>query len=177
LIGIGFPARENVTEEEVKALIAEGTRTGVFEPGEKELLSRVMGMGERRIRAIMTHRPEVVWLDIDWEPEKILRTVRESRHSRFPVYKGDLNELLGVIQAKDLLDRFLDNAPLDLPAMVQDVEVVHDNAPSIDVLNQLKRSPIHMAIVVDEYGSVEGIVTATDILSSIVGSIAEHGEQ
>lgn len=168
---------QSVTEEEVKALIAEGTESGLFDQNEKELMSRVMRFGDRKIRAIMTPRGDVLWIDLDWEPSKIVRTIRDSRHSRFPVYRGDPNEVQGVVQAKDLLDAFLDGKPLDLAAAVQRLEVVHDTAPAVTALNLLKRSAIHMALVVDEYGTVEGIVTASDLLSALVGTLAEHGEQ
>jgi putative hemolysin len=103
--------------------------------------------------------------------------LRDCRHSRLPVCRGGLDETLGVVQAKDLLDAALDNRPLDVAAAVKPLEVVHDNAPALHVLDVLKQSDIHMALVVDEYGSVEGIVTAADILGSILGNLSEHGEE
>lgn len=176
LLGVKQSAEQTVTEEEVKAMIAEGTESGVFEPQEKELLSGVMRFGDRRIRAIMTPRSDVVWIDLTWSTEKMIQRMRECPHSRFPVCQGDPNEVVGVIQSKDLLNNFFDGQPLDVAALVRPLDVVHDNAPALFVLELLKRSPIHMALVVDEYGSVEGIVTAADILSTIVGSLSEHGE-
>ncbi|MBF0353874.1 MAG: HlyC/CorC family transporter [Alphaproteobacteria bacterium] len=168
---------QTVTEEEVRAMIAEGTESGVFEPQEKELISGVMRFGDRKIRAIMTPRNDLISLNLDWDSDRIMQTLRDCPHSRLTVHRNDPNEVLGVVQAKDLLNDFLAGKPFDLAASVKPVEVVHDNAPALHVLDILKRSPIHLAVVVDEYGSLEGIVTASDILSSIVGSLYEHGEE
>lgn len=176
VLGIRRSDDQSVTEEEVKAMIAEGTESGVFEPQEKEMMAGVMRFGDRRVRAIMTPRNEVVWIDLNWEADRIARTVRECPHSRFPVCQGDPNEVIGVVLAKDLLNGFLDGNPIDVMSAVKPLEVVHDKAPALHVLDVLKRSHIHMALVVDEYGSIEGIVTAADILSSLLGGLAEHGE-
>jgi putative hemolysin len=177
MLGIRKSDDQTVTEEEVKAMIAEGTESGVFEPQEKELMSGVMRFGDRKIRAIMTPRNEVVWIDLTWGSDEIARTVRGCHHSRYPVCQGGANEVVGVVQAKDLLDGFMDGKPFDVASAVKPLEVVHDNAPALHVLDVLKQSSIHMALVVDEYGSVEGIVTAADILSSLLGGLAEHGEE
>jgi putative hemolysin len=170
-------ADHTVTEEEVKAMIAEGTESGVFEPQEKELIAGVMRFGDRNIRAIMTPRNEVIALDVEWDEAKIFQVLKDCPHSRLPAYKGDPNNILGVVQAKDLLNGFLLGQSFDLAAAIRHVEMVHDNSPALRVLDTLKGSPIHLAVVVDEYGSVEGIVTMADILSSIVGSLGEHGEE
>lgn len=176
VLGIRQSEEQTITEEEVKAMIDEGTENGVFEPQEKELISGVMRFGDRRIRAIMTPRNEIVWIDLTWDIEKIARIMRESPHSRFPVCKGDQNEIAGVIQAKDLLNSFLEGKEASIEDLVKPLNVVHDNSPALYVLDMLKDSPIHMLLVVDEYGSIEGIVTAADILSAITGSLSEHGE-
>ena len=176
LLHIRRAADQTVTEEEVKAMIAEGTQSGVFEPEEQELLAGVLRFGDRRIRGLMTPRNEMVSIDLDWDRERIATALKDSPHSRLPVYRGDPDDILGVVQAKDLLNRFLAGQPFDLAAAMQPVEVVHDNSPALQVLDILKRSAIHMALVVDEYGSVEGIVTAADILSAILGSLSGEGE-
>ncbi|MBI2239309.1 MAG: HlyC/CorC family transporter [Magnetospirillum gryphiswaldense] len=168
-------ADQSVTEEEVKAMIAEGTQSGVFEPQEQELLSGVMRFGDRRIRGIMTPRNEMVSIDLDWDQDRIIQVMKDSPHSRLPVYRGNSDNILGVVQAKDLLNIFLSGQELRLEDAVKPVQVVHDNSPALMVLDTLKDSLIHMALVVDEYGSVEGIVTAADILSAILGGLSEHG--
>lgn len=176
LLSVKNLSGSRVTEEEVRAMIAEGTETGVFEPQEKELFSGVMRFADRKIRAIMTPRNDVVWIDLAWDEARILKTVRESPHSRFPVCEGGLAKVLGVVQAKDLLDAALDGRALDVAAAVRPFQVVPESAPAVYTLDILRRARIHMALVVDEYGSVEGIVTATDILSAIIGNLTEHGE-
>ncbi|CCG08273.1 hemolysin family protein [Pararhodospirillum photometricum] len=176
LLGLTNGPRE-VTQEEVKALIAEGTQNGLFGTQEKEMLSGVLRLGERKIRALMTPRTELVLIDLSWDDERIRRTVRESHHSRFLVCQGDPDEVIGVVQSKDMLDAFLDERPFAIASVVRPLEVVHENAPALQVLTLLRQSTIHMALVVDEYGSIEGIVTATDVLAAIVGSLAEHGEE
>jgi putative hemolysin len=177
LLRIHKSDEQSVTEEEVKAMIAEGTETGVFKPQEQELMSGVLRFGDRRIRAIMTPRNEVVGVDLTWDAERIARTVRECPHSRFPVFQGDPDAVLGVALVKDLLDGVLDGKGIDVAAVVKPLAVIPDHVPALQVLDLLKRSEIHMALVVDEYGGVEGIVTATDILSSLLGNLAEHGEE
>ncbi len=177
LLGVRKSEDQSVTEEEVKAMIAEGTESGVFEPEEKELISGVMRFGDRKIRAIMTPRNQVIYVDLGWDAAKIAATLKECHHSRVPVCWGNPDDVLGVVQAKDILNAFLDGKPMDVAAQIKKVEAVHDNAPALHVLDILKRSPIHLAVVVDEHGSFEGIVTMADILSSIVGSLYEHGEE
>jgi putative hemolysin len=164
-----------VTEEEVRAMIAEGTEAGVFAPQEKDLMAGVMRFGDRKARAVMTPHREMVSIDLAWDPERIIRTLRESRHTRYPVYRDDPNDIIGVVEAKDLLDMQLDGRAFDPNQAVRSLEVVPDSAPAVRVLEVLRRSPIRMVLVIDEYGSVEGIVTATDILSVIAGSFREHG--
>lgn len=177
LLGVRKSSDQTVTEEEVRAMIAEGTESGIFEPQEKELISGVMRFGDRKIRAIMTPRNQIVSVDLTWDEARIAATILECPHSRIPVTKGNSEEVQGVVQAKDIANAFLAGKPLDLATLVKTVEVVHDNAPALSVLDILKRSPIHLAVVVDEYGGLEGIVTMADILSSIVGSLFEHGEE
>ncbi len=166
---------QTMTAEEVKAVIAEGTESGVIEQGESEMIAGVLRLGDRRIKAIMTPRHEVVWIDLAWDSDRIAHTLRTTRHSRFPVCQGDINDVVGIVQAKDLLERLLAGQPLDLQATLRAVQVVHDNSPALHAVQVLKASQIHMVVVVDEYGSVEGIMTAADILSAIVGSLAENG--
>lgn len=165
-----------MTEEEIKAVIAESTTAGVLAPEEQEMMRAVMRFADRRLRTLMTPRLEVVWLDLDDPPEKLVATIRETRHARYPVCTGDLDGLLGVVVARDLLDAFLEGKELDIRAHIQPVEALPDSAGALTVLEHLKRSPMHFTVVVDEYGIIEGIVTATDVLSALIGGVAQHGE-
>lgn len=177
LLRLNGASEQTVTEEEIRAVIAEGTKTGILEPEEKELMAGVMRFSDRSIRAIMTPRRDVVALDLDWENDRVIEVLTGSTHSRYPVYRGEIDTVQGIVQAKDLLDSHLSGEGIDLQRAMKAVEVVPDSAPALSVLELLRRAPVHMAIVVDEYGSVEGIVTAADILEAIVGSLAADEDE
>ncbi|EWY39319.1 hypothetical protein N825_06335 [Skermanella stibiiresistens SB22] len=168
--------QSEVTEEEVKSMIAEGARTGVFDPAEREMIEGVLRLADRSVRTIMTPRPDVHWLDIGDDNETIRREIAESGRSRFPVSRGDLDEIVGIVHSKDLLDLVLTDRPLDLQACVSKPLIIHDGTPVLRVLELFKQTGLHMAIIVDEYGSVEGIATANDILETIAGELPDAGE-
>ncbi|MFO1350551.1 MAG: hemolysin family protein [Gammaproteobacteria bacterium] len=168
--------QQAVTDEEIKGLIAEATAAGVVELTEQAMIGGVMRLADRPARVIMTPRPDVVWLDLDDSPEHVRATLRENGYSRFPVGRGDLDNVLGVVQAKDLLDCLIDGKSLDIEAALHERRWCMREANALQVLEILKQSPLHVALVVDEYGSLRGIVTATDILKAIVGALAAQGE-
>jgi putative hemolysin len=174
LLGSESQPAETVTEEEVRMLIAEGTRTGVFHRQEQEMIGRVLRLADRPVRAIMTPRVELVWLEVDAAPDKIARTIRESGHSRLLVGKGGLDDVLGVVHVRSLLEACLSGQPLDLRAALRPVPVVHDSMPVLRVLEALRRARVSMALVVDEYGEVEGVVTVEDLLEAVVGDMPER---
>ncbi len=173
LLRLDRPSGSSVTEEEIRAVIAEGTRSGILEPEEKELMSGVMRFSDRSIRGIMTPRRDVVAIDLAWDRDRIVEVLTSAVHSRYPVYERTIDGVVGIVQAKDLLDDLLEGRELDIRAAMKPVQAVPETAPALTVIEFLRRSPMHMAVVMDEYGSVEGIVTAADILESIVGGTAE----
>jgi putative hemolysin len=175
LLGVHRASNRAVTEEEVREIIAEGAEAGILKPEEKELISGVMRFGDRKIRAIMTPRNEVTWIDLDANADVILATIRQSEHSCFPVYKGSPDQVVGVVRTKDLLDAFLAGGDIDIGSVLRPVSRVQDGAPALTVLDVLKQSPEPMVLAVDRNGDVEGIVTPSDILSVIAGSLTEEG--
>jgi putative hemolysin len=159
-----------VTDEEIRSLMAEAETAGVLEPDERAMIAGVMRLGDRPVRAIMTPRREVDMLDLTADPDEIRRTIVESVHSRLPAHAGTPEEMLGIVQAKDLLDAYLRGERPDLRAQVRPAPNVPDTVDALDVLDVIKGSPVHMALVHDEYGQFEGIVTNADILEAITGA-------
>ncbi len=174
LLGSEAQPAETVTEEEVRMLIAEGTRIGVFHQQEQEMIGRVLRLADRPVRAIMTPRVELVWLDVEDEPGEIARVVGESGHTRFVVAKGSLDDVLGVVHVRRLLEACLAGRALDLRAALRPMLVVPDTMPVLRALEALRQARVSMALVVDEYGEVEGVVTVADVLEAVVGDMPER---
>lgn len=166
---------QTVTEEEVRAILAEGVSSGVLKPAEKEMIGGVMRFADWRVGAIMTPRSKIEWIDLEEGEAGIRQHLQQSRFWRVPVAAGDLDNLQGIVQAKDLLDEMLAGSPLDLTRVVRKPLYVQAQMQALHLLDQLKQSPIHLAIVMDEHGGVQGLVTMTDILSALVGELAEPG--
>jgi putative hemolysin len=176
LLGLHGARDETVTEDEVRSMISEGTQAGVFDPREKEMIDGVLRLADRTVRTIMTPRPDVVWLDVGDSQEVVINEIRTSGHSRFPVCRGELDEIVGIIHNKDLLELAFQGKAVDLAKAAAKPLVVHDGTAILKLLDMMKKSGLHMAIVVDEYGSVEGLATITDILETIAGDLPEPGE-
>jgi putative hemolysin len=176
-LGIRPSTEPPVTEEDIRALIEQGTQAGMFEEAEQEMVERVFRLGDRRVSAVMTPRTEIVWLDRAASAQAIRSTITDSAHSRFLVAEGSLDNALGVVHAKDLLAHILGEQVVDLEATLQQPLYVPESMRALKVLELFKQSGTHIALVIDEYGGIQGLVTPSDILEAIVGDLPEAGEQ
>ncbi len=173
LFGNGRPASQKVTEEELKALLAEGTQVGVLEVGERDMIERVLRLADKPVRAIMTPRNEIAFIDRSDPRRDIVQALKGAPHSRFVVCDGSIDNVVGVVQAKDMLDRLLGGGDLSVAATLRQPMVVPDTISALDALERLKADPLGLALVMDEYGSFEGVVTAADVLEAIVGDASD----
>ncbi len=173
LKGLRIPPKlERVaTEDEIKLMIEQGTRAGVFLPSEKEIVLNVFRFADRRVSALMTPRPDVIWIDKYASPEELRNIFATHPHNRYPVCAGGLDQVLGFARAKDLLAACLAGGPLDLVSRLRKPLFVPESNPALRVLELFKQTGAHVALVVDEYGQVEGLVTHHDIMEAIVGDI------
>lgn len=171
MLGIRPSDEPMVTEEEIKVLLQQGTEAGTFEEAEQDMVERVFRLGDRRANALMTPRPDIVWLDLEDSLEENRQKITEGVHSRFPVCQGGLDNVLGVLHVNDLLVRSLVGETIDLTTNLRQPLFIPESTRALSVLESFKKSSTHIAIVVDEYGVIQGIVTLNDILEAIVGDI------
>jgi putative hemolysin len=169
LFGLHRSSRQSVTEEELKALLIEGAQTGVLEMEERDMIERVLRLADKPVRAIMTPRTELHWIDRTHPAKAIIATLKAAPHSRFVVCDKSIDNVVGVVQAKDLLDRLLSGGELSVSASLRQPMIVPDTISALDALERLKSDSLGLALVMDEYGSFEGVVTAADVLQAIVG--------
>lgn len=174
-----FGSRDNgsasfVSEEEVKSLIREGTAKGIFDETEKELIQSVFDFVDTPVRAVMVPRTEIHAVDIQTEPADLLRNFVESGFSRLPVYKNDMDQILGILYNKDILRTMQSSQPIDVHNMMHPPFFVPSSLPISQLLKDLQRRRMALAMVVNEYGEVEGLATLEDILEEIVGEIRDE---
>lgn len=177
LFGWSGARRLTVTEDEVRSLVAEGTRAGVFMPKEREMIEGVLRLADRTARSIMTPRTEVAWLDVRATPADIVAQLDARRRSRFPVCRDTIDNPLGVVHMKDLARIALTGQDVSLADVLVQPLVVLDVTPVLKLLEGFRREGVHMAIVVDEYGATQGIVTLADIIEAVAGTLPEIGSE
>jgi putative hemolysin len=176
LMNIKPSAEPMITQEEIEILIEQGTQSGALEETEQDILESVLRLDEQRVGAVMTARPQIIWLDMDDPPEITQQKIILSPYSRFLLSRDDLDNFLGVVYAKDILAQNWTDNILDLSALVRPPLFVPENMPTLKLLDLFKQKSVHVAIVVDEYGVIQGMVTDTDILESIVGDLPANDE-
>ncbi len=176
LLGLHPVKEQLVDEEEIKVMIDQGVEAGMFEKAEGDMIESVFSLGDTRAEQLMTPRTDVVWLDVEDPPEVILQKINESEHSRFPLCQDSLDNVLGLVRAKDILRCVVSGEKLDIRKWMQPPLFVPESAPALKVLETFKKSRQHVAIVVNEYGVVQGFITVYDILEAIVGDIPSNDE-
>lgn len=177
LLGQTGDSSSKVTDEEIASLIAEAESHGVVESDERKMIAGVMRLADRSVRAIMTPRTDVDWLDVNEIRANIRKRLLETPHSLLPAGNGSVDQMVGVIRTRSALAGLLSRQAFDINAYVHPAPIVHDNADALDVLTTLKEAEIPMALVHDEYGDFEGVVTPADILETIVGVFKSDADE
>jgi putative hemolysin len=173
VLGQSAETEQNVTEEEIRTLVAEAETSGVLEPGEGQMISRVMRLGDSSVRLVMTPRIDVDMIDLTDPVARNLKLIRDSQHSRFPAHEGNPDEPIGIVWVKDLVGRKITRQG-ELRSLVRQAPVIPAPADALDVIDTLRQSSVHIGLVHDEYGHFLGVVTTADLLEAIVGVFADE---
>jgi len=176
VLNVPLTNEQRVTEEEVKNLIDEGTATGVFEPTEREIVKRVFRLGDLVVNALMTPRNEIAALDLQDSEKTIRRKMTLYNHSRYPVIRGTIDTILGIVATKDLVEQALQGKSINVALAMQPALFVPEGMSAFDLLEKFKVERNHLAIVTDEYGSIGGLVTISDLVEAIVGEMPTTGD-
>lgn len=173
LMGINHEENNAITEEEIELMIEEGRVEGTIEKEEEDIIKRVFKLDDQKVDMIMTPRNEIVWIDLEDTPEENQNKIIESKRSIFPVASGELDDFIGVVQAKDILSVLFKEEDLEIEDIIKDPLVVPENLEALELVKQFKENKeyVHMSLVVDEFGSLTGLITLNDLLEGIVGDI------
>jgi putative hemolysin len=176
ILGVKSLPKPAITPEEIRVLIQIGRESGVFEESEQDMIEGVLRLDERPVGGFITPRKQIVWFDLNDSQKDILQKIEKNRYSRYPVMHGGLDTVLGIVRAKDLLAQCLASRPVDLKAVLRPPLFIPETMSSLKALELFKEKATHIALVIDEYGGIQGIVTHNDILEAIVGYIPSAGE-
>jgi putative hemolysin len=173
MFGVRSEHRTAVTDEEINALVAEGAQQGLIDPAERQMVEEVLRLADRPIRTIMTHRRDLVWLDVADTEEALRAKIADNGYSRFLVCEGTLDNCLGYVRTRTIVDRLLEQTPLDLRTMIREPLRVGPELKTLTLMAMFRRSRPHIAVIADEYGTVLGLVTPADVLETIAGELAD----
>ncbi|MEO8137005.1 MAG: hemolysin family protein [Betaproteobacteria bacterium] len=169
LLQVRETSAQAVTEEEINALLAEGSEAGVIEPQERDMVRNMFRLDDRQVASLMTPRSDIIWLDVEEPLEESLRTISDSNHSRFPVCRGDMTDILGIITAKRLLRQTIRGEKLDVGVDLIPPVYVPETLTGMELLENFRSSNVQFVMVVDEYGEIQGVVTLQDVFEAIIG--------
>ncbi len=177
LLGKRESSQEGVIEEEIHALLEEGSESGAIEQQEHDMVRNVFRLDERPINSLMVPRADIIYLDTALPLEDNLRRVAESEHSRFPVCRNGLDDVLGILSAKQLLNQTLKGGPTDLSAQLLPAVFVPESLTGMDLLEHFRASDAHMVLIIDEYGEINGLVTLQDVLEAVTGEFKPRRQE
>lgn len=180
LFGLDRESRNQVTAEELHLVVAEARTAGVLEESERAIISGIVRLADRPVREVMTPRTEIDWIDVASTPQEIRQALIETGHTRIPVADGSVENIVGVMQIRDVVAALLEDQPLDLKRLCRPAPVIPDLMDAMDALAVLRNAEVPLALVHDEYGHLDGIVTPGSLLAALAGTFAhdiEHGEE
>jgi putative hemolysin len=177
LFGLDRESKNQVTAEELHLVVAEAQTAGVLEESERAIISGIVRLADRPVREVMTPRTEIDWIDVDSTPEETREALLETAHTRIPVADGSVENIVGVIQIRDVVAALLEDRPLDLRHLCRQAPVIPDLMDAMDALAVLRNADVPLALVHDEYGHLDGIVTPGSILAALAGTFAHDAEQ
>jgi len=173
LLGLRPGFERHVTDEDILGVIVEGEKSGLIHAAEREMVEDVLDLTSRTVNAIMTPKPDVVWIDLDAPPETIVQTVRACPFAQLLVCRRTMDNVIGVVRKQDLLNQALDRVPIDVSKALQAPLLIPESVSILRALDLFRRTPVNAAVIVDEYGSVQGLVTRTDLLEAVAGPLPE----